>query len=130
MVTLKETQNMMKTLYFNRDKERGQLGTYKWLKDEIEELGEALSENDEKALEAEFADVIAWLASLANLRNVDRITHPNNYLKKIIPDFTNSTSLPKLAVSENIAKFLDIDNNRSASFNNTILAIRKLLNLN
>jgi len=27
--------------------------------------------NDKKALENEFADVIAWLASLANVTNVD-----------------------------------------------------------
>ena len=31
---------MMKTLYFDRDQERGQIGTYNWLRDEIEELGE------------------------------------------------------------------------------------------
>jgi len=71
MVSLREVQDMMKNLYFDRDQKRGQLGTYNWLKDEFEELGEALSENDEKALEAEFADVIAWLASLANLKNID-----------------------------------------------------------
>ena len=62
---------MMKTLYFDRDQKRGQIGTYDWLKEEIEELGEALRQNDNKALEAEFADVIAWLASLANMRNID-----------------------------------------------------------
>ena len=62
---------MMKILYFDRDQRRGQFGTYCWLKGEIEELGEALRENDDKALEAEFADVIAWLASLANLQNID-----------------------------------------------------------
>lgn len=71
MVTLREIQDMMKTLYFERDQERGELGTYNWLKDEVKELGEALSENSQKAVEAEFVDVIAWLASLANLKNID-----------------------------------------------------------
>jgi NTP pyrophosphatase (non-canonical NTP hydrolase) len=46
-------------------------GTYDWLADEVKELGEALKTDDKKALENEFADVIAWLASLANVTNVD-----------------------------------------------------------
>jgi NTP pyrophosphatase (non-canonical NTP hydrolase) len=37
----------------------------------VKELGEALKTNDKKALENEFADVIAWLASLANITNID-----------------------------------------------------------
>jgi NTP pyrophosphatase (non-canonical NTP hydrolase) len=62
---------MMKRLYFHRDSERGIEGTYKWLSDEVEELGEALQEEDEEAAEKEFADVIAWLASLANITGID-----------------------------------------------------------
>jgi NTP pyrophosphatase (non-canonical NTP hydrolase) len=41
------------------------------LREEIDELGEALNENDKKALENEFADVLAWLASLANVVDID-----------------------------------------------------------
>ena len=66
-----EFQQMMKTLYFYRDSERGIKGTYEWLIDEVKELGEALEENDTEAVEKEFADVIAWLSSLANLVKVD-----------------------------------------------------------
>ncbi|MBT0160247.1 nucleotide pyrophosphohydrolase [Candidatus Bathyarchaeota archaeon A05DMB-2] len=66
-----EFQEMMKRLYFHRDSERGIEGTYKWLSDEVEELGEALQEEDEEAAEKEFADVIAWLASLANITGID-----------------------------------------------------------
>jgi len=47
------------------------VGTFDWLVDEVEELGEASKTGDKKALENEFADVIAWLASLANVTNVD-----------------------------------------------------------
>jgi NTP pyrophosphatase (non-canonical NTP hydrolase) len=61
----------MRQIYFNRDFERGAAGTYNWLVDEVKELGEALEENDIEALENEFADVIAWLASLANVANVN-----------------------------------------------------------
>ena len=61
----------MHRLYFHRDSKRGTVRTYNWLVDEVKELGEALESNDKKALEDEFADVIAWLASLANISNID-----------------------------------------------------------
>ncbi len=62
---------MMRRVYFHRDFKRGIKGTYDWLVEEVEELGEALTTTDKKALENEFADVIAWLASLANVTGVD-----------------------------------------------------------
>jgi len=64
-------QEMMWSIYFHRDCKRGREGTYNWLLDEMKELGEALESSDKKAIENEFADVIAWLASLANITNVD-----------------------------------------------------------
>jgi NTP pyrophosphatase (non-canonical NTP hydrolase) len=66
-----EFQELMRRLYFHRDYERGLAKTYGWLVDEVEELKEALENADKKAIENEFADVIAWLASLANIANVD-----------------------------------------------------------
>ena len=68
---INEFQKMMKQLYLHRDSERGTDGTLDWLMDEVEELREALKENDTKAIENEFADVLAWLASLANIVNID-----------------------------------------------------------
>lgn len=62
---------MMRRLYLHRDSKRGIDGTYDWLVDEVKELGEALNANDKRAMEEEFADVIAWLASLANVANVN-----------------------------------------------------------
>ena len=62
---------MMKRLYFQRDFERGVDGTFSWLADELEELKEALKGNDKEATGKEFADVIAWLASLANITGID-----------------------------------------------------------
>lgn len=64
-------QDMMRRIYFHRDAKRGAKGTYEWLVDEVEELEEALRERDKDALEDEFADVLAWLASLANVVNID-----------------------------------------------------------
>lgn len=66
-----EFQEMMKTLYFQRDSERGVNGTFDWLVDEVSELGEELKGSDKEAIEKEFADVIAWLCSLANLKGID-----------------------------------------------------------
>ena len=68
---IREFQSMMRRIYFHRDSERGKDGTYRWLVEEAKELGEAVKEQDAKALEDEFADVLAWLASLANVVNID-----------------------------------------------------------
>ena len=64
-------QDLMRRIYFHRDSKRGTTGTFNWLVDEVEELGAAIKEGDKKALEDEFADVIAWLASLANVVGID-----------------------------------------------------------
>jgi NTP pyrophosphatase (non-canonical NTP hydrolase) len=66
-----EFQEMMRRLYFHRDSERGVKGTYEWLADELQELWEALENGDKEAADKEFADVIAWLASLANITGID-----------------------------------------------------------
>ena len=69
---ISEFQQMMRQLYFKRDTERGVQGTFKWLVDEVGELGEELKKGtDREATEKEFADVIAWLASLANIMGID-----------------------------------------------------------
>ena len=68
---INEFQEMMRRLYFHRDSERGVNGTFDWLMEEVEELREALEEGDKEASEKEFADVIAWLASLANITGID-----------------------------------------------------------
>ena len=69
---ISEFQHMMRHLYFKRDSERGVEGTYNWLVDEVAELGEELKRGtDRETAEKEFADVIAWLASLANVMGID-----------------------------------------------------------
>ncbi len=65
-----EFQNMMRQIYFHHDAKRGLEDTYLWLVEEVEELGEAIRGENKKALENEFADVLAWLASLANVVDV------------------------------------------------------------
>jgi NTP pyrophosphatase (non-canonical NTP hydrolase) len=70
-VHISEFQDMMRRLYLRRDSNRGAKRTYDWLVDETRELGDALKSGDKEELASEFADVIAWLASLANVVNVD-----------------------------------------------------------
>jgi len=70
-MNIREFQAMMRQLYFQKDSARGAKGTYNCLVDEVAELGVSLRNADKEALEKEFADVIAWLASLANVTNVD-----------------------------------------------------------
>jgi NTP pyrophosphatase (non-canonical NTP hydrolase) len=70
-VQIREFQDMMWQIYFNRDSKRAPARTYEWLMDEVRELGEAMRQHEKKALANEFADVLAWLASLANVVGVD-----------------------------------------------------------
>jgi len=70
-VHIKEFQEVMRQIYFHRDFQRGVAGTFNWLVEEVYELEEAMRQGDEKALQNEFADVFAWLASLANVVNID-----------------------------------------------------------
>lgn len=62
------------------------------------------------------------------LRNVDKVISPNEYLLKIIPEYNGRTYLPKLETAEKISPYLDLDNNTSASFNISISAIINLVN--
>jgi NTP pyrophosphatase (non-canonical NTP hydrolase) len=68
---IKEFQRMMKRIYFRHDSARGVKGTYDWLIDEVDELGQELEGGNKEALQDEFADVLAWLASLANVAHID-----------------------------------------------------------
>jgi NTP pyrophosphatase (non-canonical NTP hydrolase) len=66
-----ELQETMRALYEARDRERGRDATFRWLTEEVGELARALPTGDRANLEHEFGDVLAWLASLANLEGVD-----------------------------------------------------------
>ena len=66
-----EFQEMMRRLYYSRDSRRGVKDTYDWLVEEVEELGDALENKNTVELEKEFADVLAWLSSLANIVSVN-----------------------------------------------------------
>jgi NTP pyrophosphatase (non-canonical NTP hydrolase) len=68
---LTEFQRVLHETFFRRDAERGLDGTFRWLVEEVGELARALRHENERELVHEFADVLAWLGSLANLAGVD-----------------------------------------------------------
>ncbi len=65
-------QQLIEELYLARDSERGLEGTYMWFQEEVGELTRALRRGADPAeLAGEFADVLAWLVSLASLSGID-----------------------------------------------------------
>jgi NTP pyrophosphatase (non-canonical NTP hydrolase) len=71
-MTLTELQELIRTTFGAKDSRRGVEGTFLWFMEEIGELATALRDGTPKPeLAAEFADVLAWLATLANIAGVD-----------------------------------------------------------
>lgn len=75
-LTLTDMQNLIERMYGQKDESRGTSGTFMWLMEEIGELAAELREQTPgepptEALELEFADVLAWLVTIANVANVD-----------------------------------------------------------
>jgi NTP pyrophosphatase (non-canonical NTP hydrolase) len=58
-------------MYLKKDLARGVDGTFMWLMEEIGELAAALRNGSQEEKSAEFADVLAWLATIANVAGVD-----------------------------------------------------------
>jgi len=70
-VELKAFQQLIQEKYGRRDRERGTPATFMWFVEEVGELATALAGDDHKNKEEEFADVLAWLCTLANINGVD-----------------------------------------------------------
>lgn len=70
-VTFREFQSLIREMYFEKDETRGIDGTFMWLIEEVGELAAALRGNDAENREEEFADVLAWLSTIANVAGVD-----------------------------------------------------------
>ena len=85
-VTINAFQKLIRDMYYEKDVARGVPAAFMWLMEEVGELASALREtNPEEAkripadelaskranLKAEFADVLAWLTTIANVADVD-----------------------------------------------------------
>lgn len=70
-MTIEELQRLIERMYSAKDRERGTAATFMWFCEEIGELATAMREGTHEEKAAEFADVIAWLVTLANVEEVD-----------------------------------------------------------
>ncbi len=79
-LTVRDFQALIRDRYFPTDSARGTPGTFMWLSEEVGELATALQDNasgkeptaeQRENLVEEFADVLAWLMTLANINDVD-----------------------------------------------------------
>ena len=68
-------QKRIEEIYYERDAARGLAGTHMWFCEEVGELTRALRRHrggeNLAELNGEFADVLAWLATLASIAGVD-----------------------------------------------------------
>lgn len=73
-------QALIRDRYYKTDSARGTPGTFLWFIEELGELATALQDNapgktptpaQRANLDEEFADVLAWLTTIANINGVD-----------------------------------------------------------
>lgn len=71
-MTVVEFQRRIDELYGAKDRGRGLEGTFMWFTEEVGELSRALRRGTSgRELADEFADVFAWLSTLATIAGVD-----------------------------------------------------------
>lgn len=70
-LTLSDVQDDIRATFGRKDGDRGIDGTFMWFMEEVGELSAALRGGDQRERAGEFADVLAWLATLANIAGID-----------------------------------------------------------
>lgn len=71
-LTIQQFQQHIADRYEKPDRERGWPKTFAYFIEEVGELATALADGKDRAnLEEEFADVFAWLCTLANISDVN-----------------------------------------------------------
>ena len=69
---INEFQKLIEDVYFDKDSRRGLMESFAWFVEEVGELSRELrSCRNEERLREEFADVLAWLSTLASLAEID-----------------------------------------------------------
>ncbi|MHC4221000.1 MAG: MazG nucleotide pyrophosphohydrolase domain-containing protein [Planctomycetota bacterium] len=82
-----EFQRLIAEKYEKRDRQRGLPGTFMWFIEEVGELSTALAGEDVDNKEEEFADVFAWLCTLANISDVDLTKACDKYISEDVKGF-------------------------------------------
>ncbi len=70
-MNIDDFQALINKMYSDKDRERGSAATFLWLCEEVGELAAALREGSHEDKCGEFADVLAWLVTLANINDVN-----------------------------------------------------------
>jgi NTP pyrophosphatase (non-canonical NTP hydrolase) len=70
-VDLRELQDVIERTFGERDRARGVPASVAWLAEEVGELAQAVRKGTHEQRVHEFADVVAWVATLANQMGVD-----------------------------------------------------------
>ncbi|MHA1111266.1 MAG: MazG nucleotide pyrophosphohydrolase domain-containing protein [Promethearchaeota archaeon] len=90
---IREFQQLIRDIYFQKDNQRGVQGTFLWFVEEVGELAEAIGKYKQQKQESfkenialEIADIFAWGTSIANLLDIDieqaiKKKYPNHCLK-------------------------------------------------
>jgi NTP pyrophosphatase (non-canonical NTP hydrolase) len=78
-VDLRALQDVIERTFGDRDRGRGVPASVAWLAEEVGELAQAVRKGTREQQEHEFADVIAWVATLANQMGVDLTTAVDRY---------------------------------------------------
>ena len=84
---ISEFQQIIARKYKKRDKQRGVPATFMWFIEEVGELATALAGSDQGNKEEEFADVFAWLCTLANITDVNLQKACDKYTSKEVKGF-------------------------------------------
>jgi NTP pyrophosphatase (non-canonical NTP hydrolase) len=82
-MTIREFQTLIDRMYSDKDRRRGTPATFLWFVEEVGELARSIARKETGNLPTEFADVLAWLATLANVEGVDL---QDAVLKKYVKD--------------------------------------------
>ena len=77
---LNELQDLMENLYGQEDRNRGLPSTVAWLCEEVGELAQAVRKGSKEEQLHELADVLAWLASIANQLDLSLETAMERYV--------------------------------------------------
>jgi len=70
-ISFSEFQALIRDMYMRKDVARGVEGTFMWLMEEMGELAAALRSGSRQEQAEEFADVLAWLTTIANVAGID-----------------------------------------------------------
>jgi NTP pyrophosphatase (non-canonical NTP hydrolase) len=71
VMEIRDFQQLIEKMYSHKDRQRGPAGTFVWLIEEVGELAAAIGEGTDQQKKEEFADVLAWLVTLANVEGID-----------------------------------------------------------